>query len=187
MKNKLFYSGGILLIICSLTLSYFTSEWYGERVIGTTFPINEGHYLPPIHRDTEEIKIEDVLYVFNNGSTTVKVPISLYELETFAFTKNVIEQLEVLRKEQSLSVIKRPEIFGVTLERYSLNGFADVYVWKFDLWQTIFLNDEARDMIANSHPPLVEKVEDELLVVYYHDISNQILKIQSKGEEIYLN
>jgi hypothetical protein len=166
MRNKLLCGGGILLIVCCFGLSYFYAEWYGGRVIGETFPLSEENYLLSAPNNSE-INMEDVMTVFSRGNIVLEAPISMSEFENFVFIDNVMEQLDIITEEQWRPAAKYAKPFNIMLERYALEGYADVYIWRIEF-----------SWLINS-----DKME-ESMTVYYHDNSNQIIKIESKNEII---
>lgn len=129
MKNKLFCVGGVIVIIGCFALSYFIAERHGRQFIGEAFPIEIHHQLPA--QSLGEHDIENVLRVFSMGIGQTRLTVDVDDLATFAVTHQILEQIALLQENEILPAGNFEPLRSASLLRYSLDGYADVYVWQF--------------------------------------------------------
>jgi hypothetical protein len=128
MKNKLFCVGGVFVIICCFALSYFFAGWYGRQFIGEVFPIEIHHQLPA--QSLGEHDIKNVLRVLGAGESQVRHTVEADELDTFAITHSILEQLALLQEQGILPADNFAPFRSALLLRYSLDGM-DAHIWHF--------------------------------------------------------
>jgi hypothetical protein len=128
VKNKLFCLGGVLIIVCCFASSYFFPRWYGGQFIGKVFPIEI--QLPA--QSLGEHDIETVLRVYGAGEGQTRVTVEPDELDTFAITHAILEQIALLQAVGILPAGHYTPSRPASLLRYSLDGI-DVHVWHFTL------------------------------------------------------
>ena len=160
MKNKLFCVGGVIIIVCCFALSYFYAGWHGRQFIGEVFPIEIHHQLPA--QSLGEHDIENVMRVFGAGESQIRLTVGVDELGTFAITHSILGQITHLQEIDILPVDNYEPLRPAALLRYSLDDYADVYVWLFSF-----------------------SGETGGITVIYHPITQKILQIWDGNEIIF--
>jgi hypothetical protein len=159
VKNKLLCVGGVVVIVCCFVLSYLFAGWYGRQFIGEVFPAEIHHQFPA--QSLGEHDIENVLRILGAGEYQVRLTVEPDELDTFAITHSILEQLALLQEQGILPAAHFAPFRPAALLRYSLDGM-DAHIWLFTFTS-----------------------ETMGIMVYYHPVTQRIIQVWDGGEIIF--